>query len=313
MQLKDDIPVGFASQPNDGSCGVYALAHLMNLLGKPCYINDAELYTNFRSRYASLKKHFTIYDAIFNFNWTKTKIFSGYGVKERGMISAISKLGWNPVPYGTLSESEAREFIDKQFKSNSPILLRVNYQRALDEDGHWLVCGGIHKDRYIIVDSDPIATNKGILSLYSWEELYRRCTWYNNNGKFFKLNAIAVESNHALSLVPNLFEYLGILQKNLILQYWWGLYLSDLVDIFETGNKIENPYNSEDFFKRYSGIIKQNVSYWLDEIETESLNRELNNYRVVAVAYNMSFDKKKLEKVLVGFTSALIGTLFYYQ
>ncbi len=313
MQLKDDIPVGFASQPNDGSCGVYALAHLMNLLGKPCYIEDAELYTNFRSRSASFKKYLTFNGFIFNYKWTKTKLFSGYGVKERGMVSAIKKLGWNPVPYYTLSEKEAREFIGQKFKTNSPVLLRVNYEKTLNEDGHWLVCGGIHKNRYIIIDSDPIATKKGILSLYSWEELYRRSTWFNDKGKYFKLNAVAVESKNAINLVPNLFEYLGILQKNLILQYWWGLYLSDLVDIFETGDKIENPYNAEDFFKRYSEIIKQNVSNWLDEIKTESLNRELNNYRVVSEAYNMSFDKNKLEKVLIGFTSALIGILFYYQ
>jgi len=314
LYLEDyDIPVGFVDQFEDGTCGVYALAHLMNLLGSPAYIEDAELHTNFRSKSDSFKKHFTVYDTIFNFNWTKTKILSGYGVKEKGMISAVQKLGWKPTPFKTLSEMEAQEFIDEKLRMKSPILLKVNYSKTLNDDGHWFVCGGIHKDKYIIIDSEPIASNKGILSLYSWEELYRRNTWYNDEGKYFQFQAIGVESNSKISLMPKLFEYLGILQKNLTLQYWWGLYLADLVDIFGTKDKINNPYSAEDFFKKYSGIIKENISYWIEKVETKSLIQELNNYRVVAVAYNMSFEKERLEEVLVGFTTALIGTLFFYQ
>ena len=314
MYIEDyDIPVGFLDQPDDGSCGVYALAHLMNLLGSPSYIDDAELYTNFRSKSDSFKKHFNIYDAIFNYKWTKTKILSGYGVKENGMISAVKKLGWKPTPFKTLSEIEAQEFMEQKLRTNSPILLKVNYSKTFNDGGHWFVCGGINKDKYIIIDSESIASNKGILSLYSWEDLYRRNTWYNDEGKYFQFNAISVESNNGINLMPRLSKHLGILQKNLTLQYWWGLYLSDLVDIFEVKQKAKNPYSAEDFFNKYSVIIKENVSYWIDEFETTSIIQELNNYRVVAMAYNMSFEQEKLEQVLVGFTTALIGTLYYYQ
>lgn len=308
-----DIPVGFVDQYEDGSCGVYALAHLMNLLGNPSYIEDAKLYANFRSKSESFKKHFTFYDAIFNYNWTKTKILSGYGVKERGIIGAVQKLGWKSTSFKTLSEMEAQEFMEQKLKMNSPILLRVNYSKTLNDDGHWFVCGGIQKDKYIIIDSEPIASNKGILSLYSWEDLYRRNTWYNDEGKYFQFNAVSVESNNEINLVSRLSKYLGILQKNLTLQYWWGFYLADLVNIFEVKEKAKNPYSAEDFFDKYSVVIKENVSYWMDEFETASIIQELNNYKVVAVAYNMSFEREKLDRVLVGFTSALIGTLYYYQ
>ena len=314
MYLEDyDIPVGFLNQPDDGSCGVYALAHLMNLLGIPAYIEDAELYTNFRSKSDSFKKHFTLYDAIFNYKWTKKKIFSGYGVKEKGMVSAVKKVGFKPNPFTTLSEREAQEFLRTNLKNYSPLLLRVNYYDTTA--GHWFVCAGMKKNKYIIIDSDPIGYNKGLISSFSWIDLYRRCTWYGHGGKYFQLNAIAVEQTNGINLLPMLVNYLGILQKNSTLQYWWGYYLDDLIGVFNIGQKIMNPVNSEDFFKEYSKMLKEIISDWYDSelIHPGDIKRELNNYKFVSTVYKMSFEKEMLAMVLVSMTSALIANLLYDQ
>lgn len=313
MYLEDDIPVGFVHQYDDGSCGVHALANTMTLLGKPAYVEDAQLYTNFRSRSDSFNKHFTLYDAIFNFKKTFSKIMSGYGVRERGMISGIKKLGLKPIEFKTFSEREAQDFLRNNLKKYSPILLRVNYYDI--SAGHWFVCAGMKKNKYIIIDSDPIAYSKGLISSFSWIDLYRRCTWYNQTGKYFQLNAIAVEQTNGISLLPKIIDYLDLLQKNPTLQYWWGYYLDDLVSVFGIGGKIKEPMSSEDFFKSHSDLIIKTISYWYDkeEIHPGDIKRELKNYRIVAAAYNITFEKEMLKQVLVALTSALIANLLYDQ
>lgn len=313
MYLEDDIPVGFVYQQKEGSCGVYALANIMTLLGKPTYIEDAQLYTNFRSRSDSFKKHFSLHNTVYNFNRTFTKIMSDYGVREKGIIGAVKKAGLKSNHFTTLSEREAQEFLNRNLKNYNPLLLRVNYPR--NPAGHWFVCAGINKSKYIIIDSDPIAYKKGLISSFSWIDLYRRCTWYNQSGKFFQFNAIAVEQTGGINLLPKLTDYLGTLQKNLELQYWWGYYLDDLISVFNIGEKILNPISSEDFFKEYSVVLTETISYWYDseEIPLGNLKRELNNYKRVAMAYNMSFEKEMLPIVLVSMTSTLIANLLYDQ
>jgi hypothetical protein len=62
---------------------------------------------------------------------------------------------------------------------------------------------------------------------------------------------------------------------------------------------------AKDFFANYSKLFIENVSFWNPDIEKPRIQKELNNYALVAEAYNFAISKSRLDEALISFTAAL--------
>ncbi|MDX9712560.1 MAG: hypothetical protein RBT56_08555 [Ignavibacteriaceae bacterium] len=297
-------PLGFEYQPDyEGSCGAYALGHALNLVAITGEIDNFKNSSNYTSITRSVKKNLKWYNFL-NRN-TYQKISSDVGTSERGILSGIKKAKCTSVLIDNYSETESQKLLDQYLDNESPVILYANWDKNEEDDGHWYVCAGKSGNKYIIVDSSPLLVSKGVISLYTWVELARRCIVFEEDSSYFQLYGFAVQPKDKISAVPHLHKVLPQLFRDEPLREWWGYYLEDLRYIFDNTVMEYDFIISKDFFTRYSRTFIENVSFWNPDIEKSRIQKELNNYSLVAEAYNFAISKSRLDEVLISFTAAL--------
>jgi hypothetical protein len=301
-----DKPLGFEYQPDyEGSCGAYALGHALNLVGITGEIDNFKNSSNYRSISRSVKKHLSWY-TIFHPVYTYQKVNSDIGTSERGILSGIKKAGCTSTLIDNYSEMESQKLLDKYLDDGSPVILFANWDKNEEDDGHWYVCAGKTGDKYIMIDSTPLLSSKNVISLYTWDEIARRSIVYTEDESYFQLYGFAVRSRNGISAVPRLHKFLPQLFRDESLREWWGYYLEDLGYIFDKTGTDDDIIKSKDFFAKHGSSFLENSSFWNLVAEKSRVQKELNNYALVAEAYDFSISKSSLEETLIGFTAALI-------
>lgn len=285
---------GFNYQPDwydldlGGSCGVHSLSHALNLLGIPNTIDDIKI----KCRYISIKDGF----------------FSN-GTDEKGIIAGIKKYGCNPIINDNYNVEKSKSFLEKNISLGYPVIMWVNWDEDEEDTGHWLVCGGRYKNKYVIIDSAPAEDETELIDLYTWEELKNRCVWYDNEHDegYYGFYFIAIESNQTPSCVKQMNKLFTSLSEDEDLREWWGYYLNDLLEVcdYNYGGSIQ----ISDLIKKHFNSVTQLLSFWFADIDENDLEYELNNYLIVAEAYKLSVNKK--EEALISISSSLAGTLIY--
>ena len=298
-------PLGFEYQPDyEGSCGAYALGHALNLVAITGEIDNFKNSSNYTSITRSVKKNLRWYNFL-NRN-TYEKISSDVGTGERGILSGIKKAKCTSVLIDNYSETESQKLLDKYLVNGSPVILFANWDKNEEDDGHWYVCAGKLRDKYIIIDSSPLLASKGIISLYTWMELSRRSKVFEEDSNYFQLYGFAIQPKDKISAVPYLHKVLPQLFRDESLREWWGYCLEDLRYIFDRTGDDGDVVTAKDFFANYSKLFIENVSFWNPDIEKTRIQKELNNYALVAEAYNFAISKSRLDEALISFTAALI-------
>ncbi len=303
--------LGFEEQPSwEGSCGAYSFGHTMNLLGIPTSIGRSKILC----KYVSPKDSF-----VSKLEWEKLKkirslydLFDEVGTIESGLREGIKRNHCIPISINTESRKEAKKFIEENLSDGNPIILSVNWDYDYEDDGHWMVCAGKYKNKYIIIDSAP---EDYIVDLYSWTELEDRFVWFEDEDDkdgYYEFNLIAVEPNSSSSCVKQMKGTFPELYNDEYLQEWWGYYLSDLIDVSENNFSAQNgSILLHDFLSNSFDKIVDNIVYWLSDIDKKDLEYELRNYLIVAKAYQFFIPANKNEEVLLSFSSALIGAMLY--
>jgi hypothetical protein len=299
-------PLGFEYQPKiEGSCGAYALGHALNLVGVNGRIETLKNSSSYVSWSKSVENNLSFSGFINPFN-TVLKISNDVGTLEKGIVSGIKKNGCNPVKIDNHSKPISKKILDKHLRSGYPIILFVNYSKVKGDNGHWLVCAGKTKGKYIIIDSLPLKQeNREIISLYTWGKVADRCINFESEKTYFQLYGFAVQSSKRISAVKKFNKYLNKILKDNLLREWWGYYLNDLVEIFESGHKLKNKITSKNFFNKFSSTLLKNVLRWNEEIDSTRIKQELLNYQLIADTYNLVISRIRLEEALISFTVAL--------
>ena len=298
-------PLGFEYQPDyEGSCGAYALGHALNLIGITGDIDNFKNSSNYTSITRSVKKNLKWYNFL-NRN-TYQKISSDVGAGERGVLSGIKKAKCTSVLIDNYSETESQKLLDNYLANGSPVILFANWDKNEEDDGHWYVCAGKSGNKYIIIDSAPLLTNKSVISLYSWIEITRRSIFYTEDESYFQFYGFAVQPKDKISAVPRLHKVLPQLFREESLREWWGYYLEDLRYIFDKSGKEGDVINSKEFFEKYSESFIENAYFWNPDTDKSRIKKELSNYALIASAYDFAISKSQLDNALIGFTSALI-------
>src|SRR5690348_2834568 len=76
------------------------------------------------------------------------------GTDERGMLRALSKLGFEGTEFQTSSQAEAMSWLKGQLLIGRPTILIV------EKNGHWAIAAGLLGDRIVYVDSADYEENK---------------------------------------------------------------------------------------------------------------------------------------------------------
>lgn len=306
--------LGFEKQPStEGSCGAYSLGHALNLVGIPCSIRQVKKDCKYTSNLESLGKYLRDIFSTLDGGLPPGGPFVHVGTEDVGIKGGLNKYGCSTVYLSTKSENKAKGFIDNNLQKGFPVIMCVNTCREVDDTGHWFVCGGNYKSKYVIIDSYP---DSNVVTLYDWTKLKRRFYWIEEDEdgeeeSFYQFDLIAVKSKTS-TCVGQMDKVFDRLNRNKYLQQWWGIYLSDLVSIADSG-KINNPRMillSKLLMDNYNHLV-ETIPYWLADISKSDLAYELKNYILVAEAYNFYVPEKKAQKILVSFTSAIIGELIY--
>ena len=300
-----DIPLGFEHQGEyENSCGAFALGHALNLVGITGEIENFKNSSNYISWSRSTEKNFRL-SGLFK-RKTYQKIYDGVGTGERGILSGIKKNGCNPIPIDNYSKQTSRKILDTHLKKGCSVILHASRLTGGKISSHWNVCAGKSGNKYIFIDSYPLLANKKVISLYSWEEIVKRSIQYEKEGNYFQLFGFAVQPPDCVSAVPRLHKYLTQLFRDESLREWWGYYLEDLREIFDTVGTTKNVITASEFFSKYGPSFLENARYWNSNISKGRIEKELANYQLVADTYNFAVSKSNLDEALIGFTSALI-------
>ena len=303
--------LGFEYQPNyGGSCGVYSFGHALNLVGIPNLIDDSKHNVKFVSLFDSIKINLRLKNLKKGFN-----LINDWGTLDGGIISGIKKSDCKPIQINTKNSEKAKKFINDNLIKGNPIIMSVNWDYDVNDGGHWAVCGGKSKNNYIVIDSAPVDANTDIISLYTWAELEDRFVWfkdaYDNDG-YYEFNLIAVESKSTPSCVKQMGSIIEDLLDDGDLQEWWGYYLNDLLAVCDYDFKAKSKsILLGNFIAQHEKTIVEIINYWFGDIDIEDLEYELNNYLIVAKAYQLTISENKKEAAILSFASALIGTLTY--
>ena len=309
MPAKQLNPMGFGRQPSTGGlCGVYALTHAMLLIGRTGTIDEYIKLTDYISISNSIKENVELKDLLSISN-ALSKISSGYGTAQRGILQAIKKIGFKYVKLEERSEKTSQIILDKYLSERIPLILFVNWDKTPTDQAHWFVCAGRKEKKYLIVDSSPLSNDKNIFSFYSWEELSRRFVFYSADVKHFQLIGLAIKPSNGISAVSKIPNLINKLNDDEEFRKSWGYYVNDLMKVFNSSKLSDDRLSSKEFFNEYSSKFINAANEMGDDYSLKNIKNELLNYRLISNTYSLSVNKTKLSQALITFTALLIKKL----
>lgn len=306
--------LGFEYQPGiEGSCGAYSFGHSLNLVGIPNSIEGSKSKCKYVSPGKSVKN--TI-KKVSQGKWEEIfKPFGDVGTIESGIIAGLMKSSCTPLTLTTDNPKKARLFIDKNLSLGNPIIMSVNWEYDEGDDGHWMICAGKYKNKYVVIDSAPLEEETEKIDLYNWAELKDRFMWFEEGGDedgYYEFNLIAAKPSASPSCVKQMNDVFPYLIEDEDLQEWWGYYLNDLLDVCEYNYGVKKGYvELSEIIKKNYDLITETICFWFDEIDAKNLEYEIGNYLLVSSAYQLAVPENKKEAALISFVSALSGTLIY--
>ncbi|RMH38167.1 MAG: hypothetical protein D6689_19965 [Deltaproteobacteria bacterium] len=250
--------MGFYPQPNDWSCGPFALKHALVALGRMVDENDI-------ARRA--KTHW----------WS--------GTDEIGLARAARAYGAELELFRRRSAERARRDLIAALRERLPVLLCV------DGWGHWITVLGCARDQFVIVDSnaDPV------LDIAPWPRLRRRWVYRDTDydpddppelydGCIVRpTNRVPMRATFSVARVRHLRH-----ARNRDLAEHWDEYLGDLLAICRPRDqRMVAPLSMAEFLRRHGDLIVSRVVYWHGDVTTAHVSRLLRNFRFVAERYGL--------------------------
>lgn len=264
--------MSFYPQPNNWTCGPFALKYAMVMLGK--FENETEI---------SLKA---------GANWWN-------GVDEIGLAKAAKCFGCELKSIRRIDETKASSALLFYLAKGFPCILCV------DEWSHWITIINSDQNKFIGVDSEQ----SPVIQIYSWEQLKKRWVFFNKEKKRNQFDFYPVLTKKRKFVKPvftlNMAQELRK-EKNYDLAQKWDEYFSDLIAItnFNSSRNFKSITITE-FLNRYSKMIIDQVSYWHGFPTKNELKDLLKRFEFVAITYNIVVAEEKINEAISAFSSIL--------
>lgn len=271
--------MGLYPQPNEWTCGPFALKHALATLGR---IADEN----------TIAEH------------ARTHWWSG--TDEIQLAKAAHACGCDLPLIRSANEERARRVLVDTLRRKIPVLLCV------DDWEHWITVVRHHSGHFVIIDSnlDPV------LSIVSWPQLRARWRYrdvdYDAEYPPSLYDLHPVEPRFRVSVKADFSEArVRHLRRaeNWRLARYWSVYLEDLLEICRPpAVQMVRPLSMGEFLRRNQDLIVSRVVYWHGEIKREEVRRLLVDYRFVAETYGLVIPEAKVRRAVADL--AILATMW---
>ncbi|MEZ4363623.1 MAG: hypothetical protein R3B48_25830 [Kofleriaceae bacterium] len=249
---------GFYPQPNDWTCGPFALKHALIALGR--FVEAQQIAV-------TAKTHW----------WS--------GTDEIRLARAAREFECDLVLERRADAEAARKQLVKLLREQIPVLLCV------DRWEHWITVVRAEARRFVVIDS----TDEPVMNILTWAQLRSRWRYLDvehdkvDPPVLYDLMAVvprfrtAVKADFSVERVKVLRR-----QENLQLARYWNEYLEDLLAICKPPSvRIASPLSMGEFLRRHQEMLVSQVVYWHGDIEREDIEKVLRHLRFVSETYGL--------------------------
>jgi len=249
---------GFYPQPNDWTCGPFALKHALAALGK---LVDA--------------RHI---QAIAKSSWWS-------GTNEIQLARAAREFDCDLVLERRRDPDQARKMLVKFLREQTPVLLCV------DEWTHWITVVRHEERRFVVIDSE----DDPVLNILTWMQLRNRWRYhdtdYDKQDPPILYDLLAVQPRTRTTVKADFHvERVKFLRRpeNHSLALHWDEYVEDLLEVCRPpSTRIANTLSMGEFLRRHQELLVSRVIYWHGDIERDMIVRQLRNFRFVSETYDL--------------------------
>jgi hypothetical protein len=247
---------GFYPQPNEWTCGPFALKHALLALGR--MVDVTEIASTARTHW-----------------WS--------GTDEIQLARAAREFECDLVLERSNDPEVARKVLVKHLREQTPVLLCV------DEWSHWITVLRSEDQRFVVVDS----TDEPLLSVRTWPQLRNwwryHDTEYDKAPTLYDMMAVAprfrttVKADFSVERVKFLRR-----PENRRLARHWNEYLEDLLEICRPPtHRIAEPLSMGEFLRRHQELLLTRVVYWHGDVSRDEISRVLRDLRFVSETYGL--------------------------
>lgn len=271
--------LGLYEQPNDWTCGPFALKHALVALGK--LVDESAI------------------SHVAHPHWWA-------GTNEVKLARAARAFECDLPFIRRECPEKAQATLVRHLSLKRPVILCV------DDWGHWITVVRHEEGRFVVIDSK----NAPVLQVLTWPQLRRRWRYYDETawGDFvpiYDLHPVKpqfrIDAKAQFSVER---AYFLRRQENADLAEHWDDYLSDLLDICRprtaSGRAPRNAMPMSVFLRQNEEMLVGRLTYWHGDINPEVVTRLLRNFQFVAETYAMQIPTAGLDQVLVDL-SMLLG------
>jgi hypothetical protein len=249
---------GFYPQPNDWTCGPFALKHALVALGRA--VDAVHIATTARTHW-----------------WS--------GTDEIRLARAAREFECDLVLERRRDSEQARKLLVKFLREQTPVLLCV------EEWTHWITVVRAEDRRFVVIDS----TDDPVLSVMTWPQLRNRWRYHDvdydkkDPPVLYDLMAVVPRFRNPVKADFSV-ERVKFLRRpeNKHLALHWNEYLEDLLTICRPPSiRIASPLSMGEFMRRHQELLVSRVVYWHGAVDREEVHRILRNLRFVSELYGL--------------------------
>jgi hypothetical protein len=249
---------GFYPQPNEWTCGPFALKHALLALGRMVDVNEIS---------QTARTHW----------WS--------GTNEIQLARAARTFECDLVLERRRSPDDARKILVKYLREQTPVLLCV------EEWSHWITVLRHEGSKFVVVDS----TDDPLLSVRTWPQV--RNWWRYHDVEYAKddppvlYDLMAVAPRFRTTVKADFsVERVKFLRRpeNKRLGRHWNEYLEDLLQICRPPSvRIAAPLSMAEFLRRHQELLLTRAVYWHGDVQREDVARVLRDLRFVSETYGL--------------------------
>lgn len=265
--------MGLYKQPNDWTCGPFALKHALVTLGRLADENSIAQVAH---------PHW----------WA--------GTDELKLARAARHFDCDLPLVRRHDPERAYAALTRYVDHNLPVILCV------DEWGHWVTVVRHQDERFVIIDSK----DEPVLQVLTWRELDRRWAYteyeeYDEDHDEYRLYydlhpvkpryRVPVRAHFSVERAQHLRR-----PENADLATHWDDYLGDLMEICRPRRyRGSTALSMAEFLRRNQDLLVSRVRFWHGHLERQAVLRILRNFRFVAETYGLVIPNKGSRRALV--------------
>lgn len=271
--------MGLYPQPNDWTCGPFALKHALAALGR---IADEDTIKN------SARSHW----------WS--------GTDEINLARAARAYECDLVTVRSRTSDIARKRLLAQLRKRVPVLLCV------DDWGHWITVVRYEAKQFVIIDSDL----DPVLNVVTWPQLCRRWKYLDvdydeeDPPALFDMYPVVPRFHVSIKAAFSVSRARHLRKaENRALAESWSEYLEDLLEVCRPpAPRMVKPLSMAEFLRRNQDLVINRVCFWYGDVDRKLVAKLLANYRLVAETYGLVVPAAKARRAVTDLS--ILATLW---